>query len=166
LSKNSSEIGVENVNGEVIEKIEELLKNYRWMRKEVDHLERQLYGYSSPMRSWGVAQYGLDAAMPKGSPGKSQAELKKMDIREARLYERLQKYQKQVYAIEMAGDLLEDEKQKVIYDCLLDGMSYRSIAYHVGITRNQAKEAKKAILTTLSQKSQFVSLLKLENSLV
>ncbi|MFD0825836.1 sigma-70 family RNA polymerase sigma factor [Neobacillus sp. M.A.Huq-85] len=136
------------------------------MRKQVDHLQRQLYGSSSTMRSWGVAQYGLEAAMPKGSTGKSLAELENMDIREERLYKRLIKYEEQVYAIEMAGDLLDDEKDRVIYDCLLDGMSYRAIADQLGITRNQAKEAKKAILSTLSQKSQFVSLLKLEKSLV
>lgn len=150
----------------LIEEIDNLIRNYQQMRKQVEYLQRQLYGYSPPMRSWGVAQYGDEAAMPKGSPGKSQAELKSMDIREQRLYERLNRYEKNVYALEMAGDLLEDEMQKVVYDCLLDHMSYRSIAYHVGITRTQAKEAKKAILTTLSQKSQFVSLLTIKNLVV
>lgn len=150
----------------IIEQIEELLRDYRWMRKQVDILQRQLYGFSSPMRSWGVAQYGLEAAMPKGSPGKSQAELKKMDIREARLYERLQRYEGQVYAIEMAGDLLETEKEKVIYDCLLEGMSYRAIGYHLGEHKNQVREAKKSILAQLAQNAQFVSLLKLEKTLV
>lgn len=150
----------------LIEQIDTLLRNYHWMRKEVDHLQQQLEGSSSPMHSWGVAQYGDEASMPKGSPGKSQAELKSMDIREQRLYERLKRYEGNVYALEMAGDLLEEEKQKVIYDCLLERMSYRSIAENVGITRNQAKEAKKAILTTLSQKSQFVSLLIFEKSIV
>lgn len=158
--------GEVNLTNSLIGQIEELLRDYRWMSKQVDHLQRQLYGYSSPMRSWGVAQYGLDAAMPKGSPGKSVIELEKMDIREERLYKRLKKYEELVYAIEMVGDLLEDEKEKVIYDCLLDGMSYRAIAYEIGITRNQAKESKKAILSQLSQNCQFVSLLKLENSLM
>lgn len=157
---------MKRLNDFLIEQIEEVLKDYPWMRKQVDHLQRQLYGSSSPMRSWGVAQYGIEAAMPKGSSGKSLEELKRMDIREERLYERLKKYEEQVFAIEMAGDLLEDEKQKVIYDFLLDGMSYRSIAYHLGITRNQVKESKKAILSQLSQNDHFVSLLKLEKSIV
>lgn len=152
------------LNDTLIEQIDKLLRSYPWMRKQVDFLQTQLYGHSHPMRSWGVAQYGLEAAMPKGSGGISQAELKSMDIREERLYKRLARFEGNVYALEMAGDLIEDEKQKVIYDCLLEGMSYRSIAENVGITRNQAKEAKKAILTTLSQKSQFVSLLKIEKS--
>ncbi|TWJ99384.1 hypothetical protein CHCC20493_1924 [Bacillus licheniformis] len=56
--------------------IEKLISSYHWMAKEVQRLQRVLYGSDIPMRSWGVAQYGLEAAMPKGSPGKSQAELK------------------------------------------------------------------------------------------
>lgn len=148
------------------ERIEHLLRDYHWMKKEVDRLQRIVYGYATPMKSWGVAQYGIEATMPKGSRGKSQAELKEMDLREERQYKRLKKYEEIVFAIEMAADLLEDEKDKVIYDCLLDGMSYRSIADHVGISRNQAKKAKEAILSHLSQKSHFVQLLNLEKSAV
>ncbi|MEH7342740.1 sigma-70 family RNA polymerase sigma factor [Bacillus sp. JJ1532] len=136
------------------------------MRKEVDRLERILYGHSTPMRSWGVALYGIEATMPRGSSGKSQAELKKMDIREERAYKRLAKFQDTVYALEIAAEFLEDEKEKVIYDCMIDGMSFREIAYHIGISRNQVKKAKESILSQLSQKCQFVQLLKLEKSAV
>jgi DNA-binding CsgD family transcriptional regulator len=149
-----------------VEQIEALIKDYPWMRKEVDRLERILYGHSTPMRSWGVALYGIEAAMPRGSSGKSQAELRKMDIREERAYKRLEKFQDTVYALEIAAEFLEDEKEKVIYDCMIDGMSFREIAYHIGISRNQVKKAKESILSQLSQKSQFVQLLKLEKSAV
>jgi DNA-binding NarL/FixJ family response regulator len=148
------------------EQIEGLLFDYHWMRKEVDRLQRIIYGNSTPMKSWGVAQYGIDAAMPNGSRGKSQSELSEMDLREERLYKRLKKFEDIVFAIEMAADFLEEEKQIVIYDCLLDGMSYRSIAHHVGLSRNQVKKAKDAILNHLSQKSHFVQLLKIEKSAV
>lgn len=146
----------------MIEIIERLIRDYQWMRREVDRLQNALYGYATPMRSWGVAQYGIEAAMPKGSSGKSQAELKNMDLREERLYKRLMKFEGRVYAIEWAGELLEDEKERVVYDCMLDGMSYRSIAELLGMTRNQVKKTKDAILSQLSQKSQFVQLLNLE----
>jgi DNA-binding NarL/FixJ family response regulator len=148
------------------EQIESLLFDYHWMKKEVERLQRILYGYSTPMKSWGVAQYGIDAAMPRGSSGKSQTELIEMDLRENRLHKRLKRYEQIVFAIELAGNHLEDEKQIVIYDCLLDGMSYRSIAHHVGMSRNQVKKAKDTILSQLSQKSQFVQLLNLEKSAV
>jgi DNA-binding NarL/FixJ family response regulator len=148
------------------EQIESFLFDYHWMKKEVERLQKVLYGYSTPMKSWGVAQYGIDAAMPNGSRGKSKSELADMDVREERLYKRLKKFEDIVFAIEMAADLLEEEKQTVIYDCLLDGMSYRSIANHVGMSRNQVKKTKDTILNHLSQKSHFVQLLKIEKSAV
>lgn len=148
----------------MIDEIDKLLRDYQWMRKVVEGLQQKLYGHAPPMRSWGVAQYGIEATLPKGSPGLSQVELKNLDLREERLHERLSKYESRVYVLETGADYLEDEMHKVIYDCLLDGMSYRSIADLLGITRNQAKEAKKAILNELSQNFQFVSLLKLEKS--
>ncbi|USK61320.1 sigma-70 family RNA polymerase sigma factor [Peribacillus asahii] len=148
----------------IIEKIETMLRDYPWMKKEVGRLERIIYGYSTPMKSWGVAQYGIEATLPKGSPGKSQAELRDMDIREERQYKRLMQLRERVYALEMAADLLDDEKERVIYDCMLDGMSFREISYHIGVSRNQVKKTKEAILSQLSQKSQFVQLLNLEKS--
>ncbi len=149
-----------------IEEIESLIKDYPWMRKEVNRLEKILYGHSTPMRSWGVAQYGIESSLPKGSSGKSQSELKQIDIREERSYRRLMKFQDIVYGLEIAAEFLDDEKEKVIYDCLLDGMSYRAIAFHVGVSRNQVRKAKESILSQLSQKSQFVPLLKLEKTAV
>lgn len=49
------------------------------MVKEVRRLQKVLYGSVLPMKNWSVAQYGLESAMPKGSPGKSQAELRQME---------------------------------------------------------------------------------------
>lgn len=50
--------------------IENLVNNYHWMVKEVYRLQKVLYGSTISMKNWGVAQYGLEVAMPKGSPGK------------------------------------------------------------------------------------------------
>ncbi|WP_338788799.1 sigma factor-like helix-turn-helix DNA-binding protein [Metabacillus sp. FJAT-53654] len=142
--------------------VEQLIKDYHWMRKEVNRLERILYGYSTPMKSWGVAQYGEDAAMPKGSPGKSQMELEKMDIREERLLKRLWKLQGRVFALEAAADYLNDEIEKIVYDCMLDGMSYRAIGYHLDISREKVRQIKIDFLNQLCQNCHLLQLLKLE----
>lgn len=146
------------------EQLETLIKDYHWMKKEVERLQNIIYGYKTPMRSWGVARYGDEARMPRTSPLKSQAELKQMDIREERLFKRLKNFEEIVYALELAADYLNNEKDKVIYDCLLDGMSYRAIAYHVGISRNDVRKRKEIILSQLCQKSHLVQLLKLKKS--
>ncbi|MCY9444431.1 sigma-70 family RNA polymerase sigma factor, partial [Bacillus spizizenii] len=96
--------------------IENLINSYHWMAKEVHRLQRVLYGSVIPMKNWGVAQYGLEAAMPKGSPGKSQAELRQMDMREERLFKRLKYYEERVFAVELGAEKIKGEQHKVIYD--------------------------------------------------
>lgn len=45
--------------------------------------------------------------MPKGSPGKSQAELRQMDMREERLFKRLKYYEERVYAVELGAEKIK-----------------------------------------------------------
>lgn len=144
---------------DLFDQIDELVRSYSWMKKEVERLQTIIYGGAISMKSWGVAQYGVDATLPKGSSGKSQSELKEMDVKEERQYKRLKQYETQVYAIEMAGDLLKAEKDKVIFDCLLDGMSYRAIGQQLGINKDQVKTTRRGIIIQLSQNRQFSSLL-------
>lgn len=58
-----------------------------------------------------------------------------MDLRGKRQIKSLETYQRNVYALESAVDILKDERQKIIYDCLLDEMTYRQIALHLTILR-------------------------------
>ncbi|MDU0070051.1 MULTISPECIES: sigma factor-like helix-turn-helix DNA-binding protein [Bacillus] len=146
--------------------IEKLISSYHWMSKEVQRLQRVLYGSDIPMRSWGVAQYGLEAAMPKGSPGKSQAELKQMDLREERLFKRLEYFEERVYAIEAAARKIEGEQHKVIYDCMMEGISYRAIGLHLGISRETVRRMKDEIINQLCQNCRIVQLLNPQKSVV
>ncbi|MDA1478374.1 sigma factor-like helix-turn-helix DNA-binding protein [Bacillus changyiensis] len=146
--------------------IENLIHHYHWMAKEVHRLQRVLYGSEIPMRSWGVAKYGLDAAMPKGSSGKSQAELREMDLREERLFKRLRHFEERVYAIEAAARMIQGEQHKVIYDCMMEGLSYRAIGFHLGISRETVRRMKDEIICQLCQNCRFVQLLNPEKSIV
>ena len=140
--------------------IENLIYDYHWMRKEVDRLERIVYGSSIPMKSWGVAQYGIEATLPRGSRGKSKAELEAMDLREERAYKRLQSYEGKVYAVEKLAnyvqDVLKHDHMLVIIDCMMDGMSYRSIAAHLGTNREKVRELKDKMLCHFCQNCHFL----------
>lgn len=114
------------------------------------------------MKSWGVAQYGDEAAMPRGSSGKSYAELRDMDIREEKQIRRLEDYQRNVYALETAIDVLEDERQKIIYDCLLDEMTYRQIALHLSMSKDFVQKQKNDIVRQIRQSRQITAILQLE----
>ncbi|PID03616.1 hypothetical protein CSV67_02955 [Sporosarcina sp. P2] len=142
-----------------MEQITQLIRDYRWMKNEIGRLQRIIYGTTFPMKSWGVAQYGIDAAMPKGSKGKSIAEMDAMDLREKRQIQRLEDYQKYVYALESAVDILEDERQKIIYDCLLDEMTYRQIALHLNVSKDFVQRQKTEIVRQMRQSRQITGIL-------
>lgn len=142
--------------------MEQLIRDYRWMKNEVHRLQKVIYGHHVPMKSWGVAQYGIEAAMPKGSSIRSQEEMKAMDLRDKRQWERLQKYEAHVYAIEKAPDFLEGEKNKIVFDCMLEGMSYRSIGNHLEMSRDKVREVKDDIIGQLCQNGHFRQLLNCE----
>lgn len=136
-----------------------LVNNYRFWKKEIERLERILYGYSTTMGSWGVAQYGIDAAMPKGSSIRSARELEKMDIREKNQILRLERLQRYVYALEEALDIVDDEHLNTIYDCLLDGMTHRQIAAHLSVSKDYVRYKKQEVFSQISQNSHIRTLL-------
>ena len=140
--------------------MEQLIRDYRWMKNEVFRLQTIIYGHQVPMGSWGVAQYGIDAAMPKGSSIRSVEEMDAMDLRDKRQWDRLKKYESYIYAIEKAPDFLAGEKNKIVFDCMLDGMSYRKIGNHLEISRDKVREVKDDIISQLCQNGHFRQLLK------
>lgn len=142
--------------------ISQLIRDYNWMKKEIVRLQRIIYGSTYPMKSWGVAQYGIEATLPKGSRGKSIAELEAMDIREKKQRERLETYERYVYALEKAVDVLKDERQKIIYDCLLDEMTYRQIAMHLNVSKDFVQRQKNDIVRQMRQSRQILSILQNE----
>lgn len=139
--------------------ITELIRDYRMMKREIERLQRIIYGQPMPMRSWGVAQYGIEATLPKGSRGKSQAELRDMDIREQKQIARLEEYQRKVVAIESAGDFLDREILKIVYDCMLEGMTRQQIAMHLEISRDSVDKLRSDIKAQLDSNTTFSKLL-------
>ncbi|NRD80299.1 sigma-70 family RNA polymerase sigma factor [Bacillus sp. BRMEA1] len=139
--------------------INELIRDYRMMKREIERLQKILFGQAIPMRSWGVAQYGIEATLPKGSSGKSQEELRDMDIREQKNLKRLEEYQRKVFAIESAGDFLNREILKIVYDCLLSGMTRQEIADHLDISRNFVDNLRQEIKAQLNTNVTFSKIL-------
>lgn len=135
--------------------IESLIYQYHWRKKEVSRLEFILWGSAGHFRSVGVAQYGIEATLPKPNTNlKSYAEMDEMDAREKRQYERYEKFNAIVKFIEGLEKHLNNDKHLIIFDCMLEGMSYRSIADHLQISRSKLNPMKDKMLNQLSQKSQ------------
>lgn len=139
--------------------INQMIKDYKWMKNEVKRLQSIIYGYHIPMHSWGVAQYGIEATLPKGSKGKSKEELVRIESLDERRVRRLERYEAEVFLLETLADSLETEVQKVIYDCLLEGMTYREIGLHLGISKDKVHEQKKEIIRQLRENEQMETFL-------
>lgn len=147
--------------------IEKLIYDYHWLRKEVSRLEKIIFGFSVPIKSIGVTQYGIEAAMPKGSLLKSEAELEALDVRERRLYKRLNMYRKKVFAVEKIAELyLVDDQELTLMDCMMEGMSYRAIAAHLGLSREKVRALKNEMINHIHQNCHFLHELKEDKSRV
>ena len=139
--------------------VTELIRDYRMMKREIERLQQILYGKCLPMRSWGVAQYGIEAAMPKGSSIRSQEEMKDMDIREQKQVRRLKDYQKKVFALEYIGDFLDKEILKIVYDCMLSGMTRRQIAVHLSLSVDSVDKLRAEVKSQIGTNTTFSNLL-------
>lgn len=133
--------------------VEDLIYQYHWRKKEMDRLSNILWGTNSNNKSVGVAQGGIESTLPKPNTSlKSHAEMDDMDAREKRLYVRWMEYQEKAHAIEVMTDYLEDEQHRIILDCMMEGMSYRSIADHLSVNRNKIRDMKEEMLCQICQK--------------
>ncbi|QAS52823.1 sigma-70 family RNA polymerase sigma factor [Halobacillus litoralis] len=148
--------------------IEDLIYEYHWRKKEVDRLETIIWGGYSKAPSTGlVQQFGIEATLPKPNTSiKSKAEVEALDARELRLYKRWLAFNRKTEAVEIMVDYLDNEKQMIILDCMMEGMSYRSIADHLSLNRNKVRELKESMLCQICQKCHFLHELNLEKSAV
>ena len=145
--------------------LENLIYDYHWMKREISRLYQRLYGVTGVAeRNTLIAQYGIEATLPKGSPLRSEVELRLMDLREERQYKRLKYLETRVEAIEKISDHLTDDLHLVIIDCMMDGMSYRAIAAHLGMNREKVREIKDEMLCQICQNCHFLHDLKSEKS--
>ncbi len=136
---------------EIVQKTEEDLRSYHWMIKEIDRLSTQLdnslknYGLNSRL----VAQYGIDAAMPKAQGMK----LSTLSISEER-YEkqlvRLSKLEEKVKKVNDATEKFKEGIEKTVLECILDGERMNNIASHIGVSRQRLNEIKRKIVKNMA----------------
>ncbi|GEM04107.1 hypothetical protein HMI01_10950 [Halolactibacillus miurensis] len=134
--------------------LQKLIYDYNWQSKEYLRIERLLNKIDGPT---GVktTQYGIEATLPKCNTSvKSKVEIDNMGKREKRQYERYLKFKYNVEFVESLADYVDDERQLTVLDCMMDGMSFRSIASHLKVSRNKLSEIKDDLLNHLSQKCQ------------
>jgi DNA-directed RNA polymerase specialized sigma24 family protein len=126
------------------EEIEDALRDYHWMIREISRLR----GYLEDAGEGTVRQYGIDSGMPKPQGGNTDPVYQETARRE-RKWKRLEKLENKVLYIQDHLYLILDEREKTVLDCMLDGMSYRSIARHMGLSHSHIQRIKDSIVSNL-----------------
>lgn len=140
--------------------VEEWIRDYGFMLDEIKRLNNML-NKVQPVNQKLTATYGIEATLPKGSSGISQAELNQLDRREKRYY----RYLEIVHFLDSVIDEIEDEREKVIYDFMLEGMTYTEIAERFRCTRKTVRVSKESIISKVAQKAQEKQLIQVLNSI-
>lgn len=138
--------------------IENIIRDYHLMKREVVRLDELIRRIPAPVGKGGndgVAQYGIEATLPKGSGLISKIELDQLDRRERKLLERLERYQSLIEFVEESEELVEDPVHQVIYSCMMEGMSYRAIGKHIGKSREQIRRLRDELMCHLCQSCHF-----------
>lgn len=139
-----------------IDEVEALICEYYWRKAEIQRLQELLYASCGSMVQFKlVATYGVEAAMPVGSKGKSMAEYQDMERREERILKQVEKYKNIAVFIELGEVEVEGSLHEVVYSCMMDGMSYRAIAKHLKTNKDKVRKLKNECLRQLSQNRHF-----------
>jgi DNA-binding NarL/FixJ family response regulator len=122
----------------------DILKNYHWMIKEIQRLSDIL----EDTEFNGTAQYGLEATLPKAKGNINQAIVSEV-TRRTEKSERLQDYVCYVSFINENKHKIKNERERVVLDCLLDGMSLTAISRHLNMSRQHITDLRERIMDIL-----------------
>lgn len=118
-----------------------ILIDYHWMVKEVNRLNLQMQS----VETVGVASYSDEPRSTSGTSKRLEAEV----MRRERKYDRKKKYEERITLIRDSYHLIEAEQHKVVFDCILDGMSLNGIATHLNINRTTVRKIRNQIIESI-----------------
>ncbi|WP_236841087.1 hypothetical protein [Brevibacillus formosus] len=138
---------------EVVQKVEEAIKDYHWMVKEVERLRKEIdkaISSNPSIQEKLVATYGDAAGMPSGK-GLRLSTFTIPEERYEKRIERMKSLEEKVRQINDFANNLEDNKYRTVLECMMDGMRMNSIARHVGVSRQRLNEIKRDIVNRLAK---------------
>jgi DNA-directed RNA polymerase specialized sigma subunit len=145
--RRASEIKVDHLEPalEILQRVEEDLKDYHWMVREIERLQSRLKTTGQGITSI----YGVESTLPKPT-GKHNDPVSREAEHRVRQAERMMKLKEKVKRIEQAAEKIEDEKERTVLECILDGVRMGMIAHHVGLSRQKVYEIKREILKRMA----------------
>lgn len=124
--------------------VEDLLKDYHWKLHSVKIMRESMNEVNVSM----VAQYGLQAAMPKASGDSSDPILKEVERRDKR-WKKISAYENDIQFIQARLPLISNDREIEVLHWLLEGKSMRWIGRHMGISHTGVTRIKSKIIEKL-----------------
>lgn len=125
-------------------KLYEMITLYHKKQREIEKLNVQLQSVGTK----GTAQYGIEATLPKGGGvgDPTQAEA----LRRIMKQERIKEYSEDNLYIVKRMNRITDETERMVLDCLLDGMSIVATGKHLAVSREHVHKLRDKIVNKLA----------------
>lgn len=121
--------------------------NYRWM---VESIKEARYGEQQYMGAK-VAQYGLEASLPKAVGGTSDAVFNEVNRRISGTSQRIKRYEYQVQQIQKRIPFVQGDREIEVLHRLLDGSSMRAVSRHMRLSETTIKRVRETIIEQMTQ---------------
>src|SRR5690625_3414240 len=119
--------------------IEQAISDYKWMINEIKR-QRELMGY----KGGNLVAHIDDMPKGKGTTGDPVAQ---EVIRRDKASRWVQKLEEIVLFIQQRIHIITDPKEKVVLECMLDGLSMVAIGKHMGLSRRHIYTLKESIIS-------------------
>lgn len=123
----------------------DMVRSYSWKVKALQRLKNDL----EDVECSGTAQYGIEAAMPKGNGVGRPIEAETVRREDKR--ERAVKYEQEIRYIIDNMHKVTDDLEREMLDCLLDGHSVSAAGRHLGIPKSTAQRLYDDIVERLAE---------------
>ena len=140
-----SQIGVVLVDKK---EIEQALRDYRWMIKEIQRQREMLSHYETKV----TAQTGIEAVMPKAK-GITSDPVALEVIRRDKKSKWVEKLEEKVLFIQKRISVITNEREKAVLECMLDGLSMRAIGRHMGLSERHIFRLRNSIVSQMADMS-------------
>lgn len=145
-SKNHTlSIPEEEPDEEIIQRMEETIKDYQYMILEIARLQSSL----NKAGNIKVGQYIVDNSPVLGKGRISDPTSTEVARRE-RKWKRLENLQATVQRIHRAVDTINDEKERIVIDALLDGEKNSKVANQLRMSRQTFYDIKRAVISKMA----------------
>lgn len=125
------------------EKLDQWIKDYRWMINTVEQLQME-YRYNGAK----IAQYGIEATLPKASGQTSDVVFSEVNRRMNHL-KRINEYIYKISEVQKRVEKVTEPREVEVLYWLLEGKSMRWIGQHMALSHVTIKNIKELIIENM-----------------